>query len=133
VQSAVTELQDALAKLAVHAIAERDVADVEELISNEVERVTEQGWSDEDIVEQVRLDKIEAGGGKIEAAEEEDEKPLITLPNACHALTELGHLVEKREGKDFDQARALFKVLKKQFRCEIDASKAQSNLHMFFK
>jgi hypothetical protein len=55
----------------------------EELIGNIAEITTEKEWADEEIVDQVQLDKIEEGGGDIEAMEEVPCEPLISLCEAC--------------------------------------------------
>ena len=75
IETAVQDIQYTLMKLASHAIARKDVANVEELINHNAENEIEREWTDEEIVEQIWLDEIEANGGEMD---DEPEEPLIS-------------------------------------------------------
>lgn len=89
--SAIQDLEAALLQLNMTAVLPKNRPGVEELLSIEGEKITEEEWTDEDIVEQTRIDVIEAGDGVVEGLDEpgEEEDPLLSLPAACRAISEL--------------------------------------------
>ena len=67
ISSAIEDLEMALQALAVRHITAKNLPTVNELIQNEGENQTEAEWTDEDIVEQVRIDTVESVGGGVES------------------------------------------------------------------
>jgi len=63
VEKAVSRLKTALGKLAAHVIAPRDEPAGEELVTVTAEVVTAPEWTEDEIVEQVQLEKQGNGDG----------------------------------------------------------------------
>lgn len=135
VDSSIAQLDAALNELAAAAILPRNVISSAKLVAMKEEVVTEEEWTDEDIVEQVRFDEIEAAGGVIEELQEplpQVEEPQMSLTEACRALTRLDYLFRHRDGNDFIQARKLFTVLRMDLRAERAAALKQQGIESYF-
>jgi hypothetical protein len=130
---AIEQLNAALKELSINAIASRDVMSAAELVSLEAEKVTEEEWTDEDIVEQVKFDQVEAEGGEVEELQEPPcEESVMSLKEACQALTCLDHLFRLRDGDNFASARRLFTSLRMDLRAERMALLQQQDLAQYF-
>ncbi len=81
----------------------KNVPSAEELLSIEGERITDEGWTDEDIVEQTTIDAIDAEGGVVEWQDKQGEtvNPFLLLPAACHVLSEVLWLCSTWQGPEF--------------------------------
>lgn len=135
INDAMAKLEQAIQELSLTAIAQRDVLSAAELVSVEAEQVTEQEWTDEDIIQQVKFDQIEEDGGEVE--ELQDPLPVggtqpMTLLEACQAITRLDHFLQHRTSKNISHARKLFASLRMDLRAERMESAQQQYLEQYF-
>ncbi|KAI5116181.1 hypothetical protein M0805_002680 [Coniferiporia weirii] len=137
---AISGLQDALSAITGQNVASKNLPTVNELIDPEPERITEEIWTDEDIVEQIHLDSREEDGEHIQelddaphpAGSETQFVPPMSLPEACAALSRLHGLFQTCVGEDFEQARALLPRIRRALRKDINDSLEQADIRSFF-
>jgi hypothetical protein len=136
VKKAVNDLQDSLSRLVLTGqIAPRDVPTVEELISNTAEKETEAPWSDQDIVDQVRINEIEDKGETVAELDDTpppDAKPLMSLGDARRSVNELLRLYNVREGEKAQNFRNMLALMKHDIQHDVIASQRQTNISDFY-
>lgn len=133
VQDAVKALEHALTELSVQHVALKNLPTAEELLNIPSESITEDLWTDEDILEQVKLnEREESGEHVIELDEDPEPAPTMSVASAMTALAELNHFFQDRVGDDFAQARALVPKLRRELRKELNDSKEQADIRSYF-
>ncbi|KAH8116527.1 hypothetical protein DFH11DRAFT_1506382 [Phellopilus nigrolimitatus] len=134
VEQAIDELQAALQKLSVSgAVTQRNLLTVEDLLDVAAENITEEEWTDDEIVDQVRINAVEASGGVVEGLDDsEHDAPLMSLSAACQAITELERLCHRRSEPVFKQARGHLHQLRMKLRAEHTENLVQPNITQFF-
>ncbi len=94
---AICDLEATLLHLSASVVSSHNIPNTEELLSVEGENITEEEWTDEDIVEQTCINAIEGEGGIVEGLDDEAsvvDIPLLSLTSACHALSEVLRLCD---------------------------------------
>jgi hypothetical protein len=132
---AIKELDSALKELSINSILARNIIPSAELISVEAENVTEAEWTDEDIVEQVKFNQIEAEGGEVEELQEPPplvEEQRLSLKEACQMMTRLNDFFRVRNGGKFADARKLLTSVSRDLRAESMASLQQQGIGKYF-
>lgn len=133
VQEAVNALQSTLTNLAGQHVATANLPTAEELLNIAGEMVTEEVWSDNDIIEQVQLNaREESGEHVIELDEDPEPAPVMSVASALSALADLNRFFQDRVGDEYAQARALVPKLRRDLRRELDSSREQADIRRYF-
>lgn len=132
----VDELQVALEELSLSgAVRRKNLLTVDELLHVPGENITEAEWTEEEIVQQVVLEKAAQEGGKDSKDDSEgddDYEPLMTARAACHALSELEHLCQAQTEHEYSEALPSLHKLSGLLRTQIESKKSQSRISSFF-
>lgn len=106
---AVAELDAALKRLAVDHVTKKDVMSADELLEVAGEKITEGEWTDQDIVDQIRIDQCESNGEDVPELDAEPLEPIspISITDANEAIKQLEKLFQTRPDRDFHDAQVL--------------------------
>jgi hypothetical protein len=130
-----SELQSALNHLvALEVITRKNIALAADFVEVDEERVTEDMWTIEDLVNQHRLDVREAKGEHLEELEPEpapEPKPLMSWKQASVALSDLARLFEVEIGTIPDTAHDVLPQMQRYARQQIEAAKKQTSITAF--
>ena len=129
---AISQLQTAITSIAMTDIAPQNVPTVDEVLNVPSEQVTEEVWSDEDIIRQVQYNE------NTESEEMEEEQVVerrqpISLSEACRIINELSFLFETYAGSEYEQARSNLLKINRNFRNELTKSLKQGDIRSHFK
>ena len=132
--TAVQELQEALNQLSLSgSIASKNLPNVEELLHVDGEEVTEQEWSDHEIVDQaVSEEQVERGEECDESDGEDEVSPLPSNAAAYQAVHDLLRVCEHHSEPEYQQARGVLLGLATQLRKERTESMRQSSITQYF-
>ena len=140
VDTAVASLDEALARLAVTHIGEKEILTTEEWLDMEAEEITEGVWMDADIVEQVEFNKCEAKGEHIPELDDYDrqadmdsDRKTISHADALTALKTLDNFLLENPMAQSDQHLSINRQLKAQLHWEVTNGLSQSQLHSLFE
>ena len=130
---AIEKLREATSKLNIRCIAEKDRMSLKEIIEVPGEEVTEQEWTEDDIVEQTRAVFQDSNGVEEDAGESDgDDDPLMTPTQALSAMKELDRLFSV-SGSEYTAVSAALKNAIRAMRLDRQTSMTQNTLSSFFQ
>lgn len=137
-KTAVSELDKALKKLNLKHVAKGDAMTAVEWLDMPDENVTEGVWTDEDVIQQVEINKREANGEHIaeldvDSRESESKSALVSPEEALSALEKLNQYLKENPSHQSDRHQTFNRHLQANIRLEQTSEMSQSRLHSFFE
>lgn len=137
IQKATQGLQEAIKTLATMAIAPNQVMRAEEMLDSPDETVTEELFSDVEIVEEIRAERAQesreaTGESDPESEVDEMDPPVMSKQEGIRALRDLSRLCAVEDGEEFRAALRLFPKLIRALRVGEQADMKQTTLSDYF-